>query len=458
MKKNILMLLIAAGFSLFHIACDDGLDDYKSEFDTILYFRDSGELPVTLYRTGNNTDYGLIITKAGFEQKDAVVSVDVMNDAQLTAYNALNGVNYKALPSSCYAFDDTEIQMAANDSYKEVTVSLVTEQIEMNLGTDATYVIPFELSEASDSINSQKKYVFIKPSVETIFVGFENNGFIEIETENIENSEGSMDIELPIVLPVANQWDLSCEVEVEPALLDQYNDANSTEIGLLPVDMYTIQVSPFVQGKNSTSVIVHIDKSRLSWGMELALPLRIKSVSNSIFSIDEEMSSCILSIKHFFPRKNLQLIPLSLDMLSSNATFKGSDGTGLTGLFDGRGMGLHWHSDYTQSVIDATYGHYIDFKLPHSINHFAYNYWARFDQPQAAPRETVIYAGNDGTNWTEIGRVFNNITMGDEEYDSETFSLDTPFKFVRFSVIQSNIGDVRSGAWWTCGEMEIYGK
>lgn len=457
MKKYILMLLIATGFSLFHIACGDGLDDYKSEFDTILYFRDSGELPVTLYRTGNNTDYGLIITKAGFEQKNAVVSVNVMNDAELTAYNAVNGVNYKALPSSCYVFENKEIQMAANDSYKEVNVSLVTEQIEMNIGTDATYVIPFELSEASDSINSQKKYVFIKPSVETIYVGFENQGLIE--TENIVDSEGSVDLNIPVILPVPNQWDMSYEVQIDEEVLDRYNESNGTLLGILPETSYSYDVLQFEQGERTTYVSVHIDKTRLPWGMK-ALPLRIKSISNDNFIINEDASTCIVSISHIYPRNLLVQIPLSLDMLSSNATEE-TDGTGLAGLFDGHQWGSHWHSKWDGTVVDRKYGHYIDFKLPRAINHFAYNFWSRGDNWYNSPKLTVIYAGNNGSDdWIEIGRVNNNFTFGDEEYDSDTFSSDTPFTYVRFSVIESSQGPVGDGGGgcWNCGEMEIYGK
>ena len=41
-----------------------------------------------------------------------------------------------------------------------------------------------------------------------------------------------------------------------------------------------------------------------------------------------------------------------LDMLSSNATVEG-DGTGLTGLFDGRASNKHWHGNYSGSVFDA---------------------------------------------------------------------------------------------------------
>ncbi len=457
MKKNILTLFLATGFLMANVACDDGMDDYKGEFDTILYFRDSGELPVTVYKTGSNTEYNLNVIKAGFEKKEAVVSVDVMSDAELLAYNIQNGVNYKALPSSCYILNDKQIKIDADDSHKNVSVSLVTDQIEASLGNDATYVIPFELYGGSDSINSKKRVVFVKPSVETVSVGFETPGLIE--TEKVVETEGIMDVKVPVVLPVEDQWNLSFEVEVDEEVLKNFNEENRMDMWMLPEGMYSVEVPQFELGKASAPVMLHIDKSQLPWGVR-AIPLRIKSVSISEFIISEQTSTCVVAVNHSFPRAELAEIPLSRDMLYSNAVIgeDGSDGTGLYGLFDGRGVWKHFITDYEGNVIDQEYGHYIDFTLPQPINHFAYNIWTRFEEAGSAPKVTVIYAGNDGQNWVKIGTVFNEFTMGDEEYDSDTFSSETSFTKVRFSVIESNNGDTRTGGFWNCGEMQIFGK
>ena len=121
MKKNILFAILATGCLLTHTACEDGKDEYLSDFSTILY-----------------------------------------------AYNAAEGVNYKALPGTCYTFSNETIEFGAADLYKTVNVSLIAEQIEQNSGTDATYVIPFELYNGSDSINAEKRYAFIIPSVQTL--------------------------------------------------------------------------------------------------------------------------------------------------------------------------------------------------------------------------------------------------------------------------------------------------
>ncbi len=456
MKKNILFAILATSCLLTHTACEDGKDEYLSDFSTILYFRNSGELPLTVYKTGENTDYQLIVNKSG-STLGATASIDVgiMSDASLAAYNAAEGVNYKALPGTCYTFSNETIEFGAADLYKTVNVSLIAEQIEQNSGTDATtYVIPFELYNGSDSINAEKRYAFIIPSVQTLTVGFENSGFIS--TDDITGSEGTTTITQSILMPIVSQWDLDCQVTVDEGILDEYNTANKKNLKMAAEDSYTIEITPFQNGSNHATVTITLDKSKLIWGQQ-AIPLKISGTSNPNFAVDEAKSSCIVGINYTIPRSELTQIPLSLDMLSSNATVNG-DGTGLAGLFDGRGGGLHWHSNYSGSAIDAVYGHYIDFKLSNPINHFAYNFWTRFENANGAPTKTIIYAGNDGNTWKEIGEVANSFTTGNEEYDSNVFSSSESFTYIRFSVTESNAGNVCTGQFWNCGEMQIFGK
>ena len=53
----------------------------------------------------------------------------------------------------------------------------------------------------------------------------------------------------------------------------------------------------------------------------------------------------------------------------------------------------------------------------------------------------------------------NAFTAGDEEYNSGVFSSAESFTYVRFSVTESNAGNVCvAGGYWNCGEMEIFGN
>ena len=56
MKKYICYYLLLAVSLLFtQSACEDGKDEFLSDFSTILYFRDSGAISMTLYKTGEKT-------------------------------------------------------------------------------------------------------------------------------------------------------------------------------------------------------------------------------------------------------------------------------------------------------------------------------------------------------------------------------------------------------------------
>lgn len=321
MKKNILFAILATSCLLTHTACEDGKDEYLSDFSTILYFRNSGELPLTVYKTGENTDYQLIVNKSG-STLGATASIDVgiMSDASLAAYNAAEGVNYKALPSTCYTFNNASLQFGAADLYKTINVSLIAEQIEQNSGTDATYVIPFELYNGSDSINVEKRHAFIIPNIKILTVGFENSGFIS--TNDITGNEGTTTITQSIIMPIVSQWDLDCQVVADEEILNKYNAENKKGLRMAAKDSYTIEVTPFHEGSNSAIVTITLDKSKLVWGQQ-AIPLSIKGTSNSNFPVDETKSSCIIGINYTIPRSELTQIQLSLDMLSSNATVNG---------------------------------------------------------------------------------------------------------------------------------------
>ena len=56
MKKNILLAALAAGLLVIPTACEDNRDEFLSDFSTIFYFRNSGELSVTIYKTGESAD------------------------------------------------------------------------------------------------------------------------------------------------------------------------------------------------------------------------------------------------------------------------------------------------------------------------------------------------------------------------------------------------------------------
>lgn len=431
---------------------DDGKEDFLDEYNTRLYFINSGEQDVTLYKTGEDAVYSVPLYKGGYDDKaTANVNVAVMDQAQLAVYNTENVTNYTLLPSATYALEETSFSFAGDELSKVLKVVFKTDAISVL--PEADYVLPLALT-ADKMVNEKKNIILIKPSIIVPSVYFAKTGFVDHSI--YVDDKATETVTLTMTMPMDNLWDFGCDVDVDESLLEAYNAENKKNLKLLPTTAYTMEVAPFKSGDNTSPVTLSIDKSKLEVG-KYALPLRLSGCDNENFVVDESRNACILGVNYTMPRSSLSEIKLSLGMISSNATHAG-DGTGLAGLFDGCGSGLHWHSNYSGEVIDEVYAHYIDFALPREITAFAFDFWTRFENGNGAPTSIVLYTSNDGKEWTKMDTIELELSAGNEEYNSEVSVSKTPFKYLRFSVPTSNNGNVKAGAYWNCGDMKIYGN
>jgi hypothetical protein len=448
MKKRIIFASLI-GLLVLGTSCEDNRDEYLSDYDTRMYFRNSDLQEQDCYVTGETTAYTVSVVKAGSDLgavSDA--SVSLMEAAQLQIYNEDNVTNYSVLPSNCYTLNgELNMSFASGDSYQAFDVVFDPEAVH-NLPT-ANYVVPFVLS-SSKTVNENKNVLFVKPNAIVPTIYFEKSGFSA--TSLSKNGPDQVELDLPVIIPMANKWDFNCTIEVDQALLDTYNAEHGTDYQLLPAAAYTLNKDfKFEMGTTVTKSNITLDKTQLDMG-EYVLPLRLANCTQPYFQIDKEKSTCLFSVI-YVPGE----IPLKLDMLSSNATVEG-DGTGLAGLFDGLGGAKHWHSNYSGSVIDPVYGHYIDFALPNAIQYFAFDFWTRYENANGAPATVTLYTSNDGATWTKWVNINMSLTSGNEEYNSSVFKSEETFKYLRFSVTESNAGNVTNGSYWNCGEMKIYGE
>lgn len=448
MKKRIIFASLI-GLLALGTSCEDHRGDYLSDCDTRMYFRNSDLQEQDCYITGDFTSYTVSVVKAGSDLaalSDA--SVTMMDEAQLSAYNDQNVTTYSLLPSECYNLSgDLNINFTSDDLYH--TFDVVFDPAKINDLPKANYVVPFVLS-STKTVTENKNVVFVKPNVIVPTIYFEKFGFST--TSLSKSGPDQVTLELPVIIPMANEWDFDYTIKVDKDLLDAYNEEHQTSFQILPADAYTLaETVKFEMGKTVTMNKVIVDKTKLAMG-EYVLPLKLADCTQPYFPIEEEKNTCLFSII-YTPAE----IPLTLNMLSSNATVDG-DGTGLNGLFDGRAGNKHWHSNYSGSVIDPVYGHYIDFKLPNAIQAFAFDFWTRFENANGAPTKVVLYTGNDGSTWTKWKEINMKLSAGDEEYNSSIFMSETPFQYLRFSVTDSNAGVVTKDSYWNCGEMKIYGE
>lgn len=266
MKKKILITSLLAGMLFTNTACEDNKEEFLSDFSTILYFKQSGETPLTLYKTGETTNYKLTVNKAGSELNSTTeVAISVLDKAALDIYNLENRTEYELLPNDCYQIDQTAMSFAATDLYKQLGIEFNTDKIHDLINADQkSYVLPLQLTSANDSVNSEKNRAFIIPSVEIPSVYFEKNGYLS--NSITEDADEIVTLTCPIKMLVDNQWTFDCTVSIDEAMLDQYNQENNTELKLLPADVYEMNKTvSFVPGSSTQDIVIKINKSKLGF-------------------------------------------------------------------------------------------------------------------------------------------------------------------------------------------------
>ena len=432
MKKNILFALLAT--SLFMtVGCEDNKEQFLDEYDTILYFRNSGELPITVFSTGDNATYDLIVNKAGSNYSSiASVEVGSMDAASLEAYNTTYRSNYKALPDDCYSFDIAQVNFASSETYKTVTVSFDTERIKAVLNeNNSNYVIPMYLYNGSDSINADKQYAFIIPTVETPTIGFEESGYVNKPLPDDGATDDTVSVNL--VIPVEDAWNLQCDLNLDIAALDNYNQTNGTNYKVLPEEFYEMSNEViFENGQVLAPVKVVVHKSKMDYG-SFILPLSIDNVSKDEFVIDENNRTVLMGISFTLPE-----IPLTADMLSTNA-LEPTEGS-LANLLDGD-ISTYFHSSWSVTVEEE---HYVQVALKESIQEFIFNYTTRESNGNAAPAEFYVSVSSDGENFTELRRFTtaeDNLPIsGATSWISPTIQSDTEIKYIRFVNVVNTAG------------------
>lgn len=441
MKKKIVITSLLAGMLFTHTACEDNKEEFLSDFSTILYFKQSGETPLTLYKTGEKTTYTLTVNKAGSElNSTAEVSVGVLDKAALDIYNLENSTDYELLPGDCYRIDGTNLSFAATDFYKQVGVEFDTDQIQ-NLMDAApkSYVLPLQLTSANDSVNSEKSHAFIIPSVEIPSVYFENTGYLANSVA--EYAEEIVTLTCPIRMKVDNQWTFDCTVSIDETLIEQYNRENPKKLKLLPADAYEMNpTASFVPGSSEQDIVIKINKSKLDLD-NYALPLVLSDITNDNFGIDAKNNSCLFGVN--------SAINLTVDMLETNA-LEPTEGS-LANLLDGD-VATMFHSAWSVAV-DGN--HYLQVNLKKEISTFAFEYTTRKENGNAAPTEIIVSGSKDGKNFTDIATINEGLPLeGAQLYESNTYTTDFSFKHLRFTVTRNKTG----GKFFVWSELVLSGK
>lgn len=463
MKKIETIFLLLCGVGLLFAGCEDNRKEYLDNYQTQVYFRNGGDQMLKLYRVGENTVYEIPVCKSGLDRKaTGVATISAMEQSQLDMYNLENETNYRQLPDTCFRFlTETELAFASDEDSKVLRVEVMTDDVSTVQESDSEneYVLALQVradQTISPDINLLLLHLDIDiPKLSLGTAGLQSFSYTSESPE--ENSYANS-----VVLGLDNLWNFTCGLAVrDQAWLDNYNAENGTNYVLLPVENYTLPDSvAFTAGKSSADFEVVINRKSMALLQEFVVPVYLASCTKPQFVIEESASTVLLNV-----RLDPDKIPLTADMASSPYT-NGGDGQGLEALFDGDvSAASWWHSYYGGGPVgDGTYGYYIDLTLREPLSAVVFKYATR-SNPNAVPAEICIGVSNDGTNWTEIGRVSAGLpTEGLAWATLPAFSHSTSFTHVRFGVVRSagDAGGLLTGpdATTKCtalSELELYG-
>lgn len=415
MKKQLIYTILSIFLILGLGGCDKYKDLIPSEYDSVIYLKQSGKEELTLYKTGEDSKYEFSIVKGGAKpEKIANARIAVMDDATLQGYSDLEGINYVKLPEDCYSFSGEEFSLTEEQSWHVMEVIFKTEKIEeltQTLVGETRYVLPLVLKSETDSIYTEESQLFLLPTVETpkIKFGVDEYSLIASTTEGTN-------IRIPVTMDISNQWDFTVKVGIDETALTE---------GEVLMGGFTESMVQFEAGKDTAWLDLTVPALN---HIESSLPLKFVSVEGISFEIE----SRILKVKAY-----MENMALSAEMLSSNAV-EPSEGA-LAYLLDENPQ-TFFHTAWSISVPET---HYLQVAFPQEVTEFSFTYENRYDNGNASVTELEVSVSSDGKNFTVLktfdsGLPLSGILGGaNYHFDSPRLVCATPVKYVRFSAIKS---------------------
>lgn len=468
MKKLIYSFLFLGTIISLNSCKEDSFEDLiPQKYEKILYLKTNGQQNLTLFNDGSNVDYTVTVGKTGSNPAaTALAQLKIMTQAEIDRDEHYTGNNYTVFSSDCYIYKTQTLDFKSSETYKSITLQLIpekmVEEIHASENPDAVFILPVRLTSQTDSVNTDKCDLILKPKITELGIAFKKGSKTINLSDNKENSI-IFETDIAMVAGVQNTWDFTADIEVltDQSILDKYNSDNNTSYLMIPTEAIgDIEAAVFESGNNESASTVTIRRDHLSKGYTYLLPLRLKAIT--------EYENIAVSDKVFYGIVEYPLdmvkdkIALTTAMLADPFGCGGGDGTVLANLVDGE-TSTYYHTQYGKAVGDVTYGQPVDITLPNPMRSVMFSYTTRTQNGNGTPLLIKLFISNDGNAWDELTTISSGLPnyVAGASYTSKVFAAAQEFKYLRFSVMSSPLGicDGQStGPCWALAELELWGS
>lgn len=468
MKKLIYSFLFLGTIISLNSCKEDSFEDLiPQKYEKILYLKTNGQQNLTLFNDGSNVDYTVTVGKTGSNPAaTALAQLKIMTQAEIDRDEHYTGNNYTVFSSDCYIYKTQTLDFKSSETYKSITLQLIpekmVEEIHASENPDAVFILPVRLTSQTDSVNTDKCDLILKPKITELGIAFKKGSKTINLSDNKENSI-IFETDIAMVAGVQNTWDFTADMEVltDQSILDKYNSDNNTSYLMIPTEAIgDIEAAVFESGNNESASTVTIRRDHLSKGYTYLLPLRLKAIT--------EYENIAVSDKVFYGIVEYPLdmvkdkIALTTAMLADPFGCGGGDGTVLANLVDGE-TGTYYHTQYGKAVGDVTYGQPVDITLPNPMRSVMFSYTTRTQNGNGTPLLIKLFISNDGNAWDELTTISSGLPnyVAGASYTSKVFAAAQEFKYLRFSVMSSPLGTCdgqSTGPCWALAELELWGS
>lgn len=313
---------------------------------------------------------------------------------------------------------------------------MITDKILESNQQEGNFVIPFILQNSADSINAERKYVFLKPAVIVPNVAFEKTGYnLNIISDAMDANE--IELNLPAVFSVDNKWNFSCTLEPDESLLTEYNEKNGVDYTMLSEEAYTLSNEGkilFTAGSKSASLTVTVKRNKLSYG-NYVLPLKMTQCSSPYFEINPNKQSCLFGISYVPDESKLHPVTLSRDMtaIHPNREVEGK----IDYMFDGN-PDTYYHSDYLE---EPGLPHWIQLNLDEPHTALMFEYQVRHNNNNGAPQRISVLGSMDGITFSKIMTIMEGFPTATKGTYKSPILVGKEFKHIRLVVESTPAGN-----------------